>query len=81
MTHIMAITRYGERLRDTDIAISTWESEADALAELREVFADDLAEDQEAGLVDVAAGDADTKKGLLDALRWYHNVIVAIVEE
>lgn len=77
---VLAISHHGEKLRDTNVATSVWETREAALAELREVFADDLAELRELGVLADPCGrrNPDTEDGLLEALRWHHNVIVTI---
>jgi hypothetical protein len=79
---IMAVTHYGDKLRDADIAVAVFESREAALDALREDFAHELNRLRELGVLADPCGrrNPDTEDGLLEALRWDHNVIVKIHE-
>lgn len=76
MSYILAVTFYGQKLRDTDIAINRFDTREEAVDALHADFKDDMREAAESGVI----VDVDTEEDLLYHLKWQHDVIAAIQE-
>ena len=67
---VLASTIYGEKLRDTDIGISVWPSKGEAVAALR----DDFAETYELTEREMPADD----DAFVDDLKWFADVVIGL---